>query len=229
MAAVPAGYEAFHSMRRKGVTLLCFILASSMAMGITVYVDSYSVHEWDRNLDIGEIALIANGDDIQNYVEEIQAIDGVDRAATLRKGSGIIQFLVNDSWGVYPNDIWGDIIAPSQEFMETFPEYITLEEGSFPTSNSSQIAIINLMARSYGLDIGDVLNFSSDWNWDDDFDQVEVIGIYSQSRGESYDYYYGYFETIAVVLPAVITNIEYQVYIDIDRSRLTAFNAGGSL
>jgi hypothetical protein len=48
MAAQPAGYEAFHSLRRKGVTVLCFLLASTMAIGITVYVDSYSVHEWQK-------------------------------------------------------------------------------------------------------------------------------------------------------------------------------------
>ncbi|MFX1485097.1 MAG: hypothetical protein ACFFCP_18105, partial [Promethearchaeota archaeon] len=186
-----------HSMRRKAVTLLCFLLASSMAMGITVYVDSYSVHEWDKNLDIGEVALIAQGDNIQNYVDEIRVIDGVVKAASIRRGSGIIQYFVNETWGQYQDDIWGDILSPDQEFLDTFPGYITLEEGSFPTTNSSQIAINYAMANSYGFDIGDVLNFTPDWDWDTGFDQVEVIGFYSQGVGESYDYYYGYYETIA--------------------------------
>ena len=90
MAAVPAGYEAFHSKRRRGVTLLCFLLASTMAMGITVYVDSYSVHEWDANLDIGEVAVFAEGIGIENRVEEIRGIDGVTKAVLLRRGEGIL-------------------------------------------------------------------------------------------------------------------------------------------
>ncbi|MFW9891756.1 MAG: FtsX-like permease family protein [Candidatus Thorarchaeota archaeon] len=227
MAAVPAGYEAFHSMRRKGVTLLCFLLASSMAMGITVYVDSYSVHEWDRNLDIGQVAMVAHGENIQNYVNGIRAIDGVTKAASIRRGSGIIQYYVNETWGQYQNDIWGDIISPDQDFLDTFPGYITLEEGSFPTANGSQIAILDAMANDYGFDVGDVLNFTADWN--DEFELIEIIGIYSQGEAREYDYYYGYYETIAIVVPSIITYAEYQVYIDIDRSRLTAFNAGGSL
>jgi len=67
LAAVPTGYEAFHSMRRKGVTLLCFLLASAMAMGITVYVDSFSVHEWDNQMEgVPQIPIFAMGEDIQN-------------------------------------------------------------------------------------------------------------------------------------------------------------------
>ena len=40
--AVQAGYEAFHSWRRKGLTVICLLLASAVAMGTSVYVDSFS-------------------------------------------------------------------------------------------------------------------------------------------------------------------------------------------
>ncbi|MFW9795268.1 MAG: hypothetical protein ACFFEE_13250, partial [Candidatus Thorarchaeota archaeon] len=164
MSAAPVGYEAFHSRRRKGVTLLCFLLASTMAMGITVYVDSYSIHEWDENLDVGDIAIIAQGEGIQNYVNSIRAIDGVTKAASLESGYGIIFRNVTEPWGTYEEEIWGSIIAPSQDFIDTFPGYVTLEDGVIPTTNSSQIAILSQLSDYYGFDIGDVLNFSIEWD-----------------------------------------------------------------
>ncbi len=227
MSGVPAGYEAFQSKRRKGVTLLCFLLASTMAMGITVYVDSYSVHEWDKNLDVGEIAITAQGEGIQDYVDEIRSIDGVTEAASLLRGTALFEFWVNDTWGGYIDVIHGDILAPSQEFLETFPGYITLEDGAFPSRNGSEIAIINSFSDYYGIQIGDVLNFSNDW--DDSFEAVEVIGIYIQGGDETFNPYYWEYESLAIGVPAVIEYWEYRVFIDIDRTRVTAFNAGGSL
>ena len=228
MAAVPTGYEAFHSVRRKGVTLLCFLLASSMAMGITVYVDSYSVHEWDSNIaEAGEIAIFAEGDGIENYVDSIRAMDGVSRAAELRRSWANIHYLANYSWGSFIDQIYGDIIAPDQNFFDTFPGYITLVEGALPSTNASQIAIIDYLVVHYNFKIGDVLNFSTDW--EEPVVQKEVIGIYKQGGDESFSSYYWAYESIAIVVPSVMDYIDYKVYIDIDRTRISPFNARGSL
>ncbi len=226
MSGVPVGYEAFQSKKRKGVTLLCFLLASTMAMGITVYVDSYSVHEWDKNLDVGEIAIIAQGQGILSYIGAIREIDGITKAAPLRAGYGNLRFWVNDTWGLYEEHIWGDTIAPDQEFMETFPGYITLVEGSFPTTNMSEIAVINELADYYGIGIGDVLNYSNDLYMDE---LVEVIGIYSQGQDENSNPYYWNYESIVIVVPDAIYSGDNKIFIDIDRTRVTAFNAAGSL
>ena len=228
MSATPTGYEAFHSMRRKGVTLLCFLLASAMAMGITVYVDSYSVHEWDNNMrDVGEIAIFAEGEGIENYASAIQNIDGVARSASLQRSSGNLQYFVNETWGWYWDQVHGDVIAPSQEFMDTFPGYITLIEGEFPDTNRSQIAIIDYLVEYYDFNIGDIFNFSS--YWDGPYEEVEVIGVYSQGGDESFSDYYWAFESIAIVLPSLMDYSDYKFYIDIDRSRIGPFDASGSL
>ena len=228
MAAVPTGYEAFHSMRRKGVTLLCFLLASAMAMGITVYVDSYSVHEWDNQMEqVGQIPVFAMGEGIVNNVDRIRDIDGVATAAALRLSSGQIHFFVNETWGEYWDQIHGDVIAPDSEFFETFPEYITLVEGDFPSTNASQIAIIDYVVKFYDLNMGDVVNFSN--YWDGPLEEVEIIGVYTQGGEESISEYYWAFESIAIVLPEVMDYIEYKIYIDIDRTRISPFDAGGSL
>jgi hypothetical protein len=215
-------------MRRKGVTLLCFLLASAMAMGITVYVDSYSVHEWENNMaQVGEIAMFAQGTNIQYYVEDIRDIDGVISAAALQRAWGFIEYFVNDTWGARTDIVDGQVLAFDQEFLDTFPEYITLVAGSFPTGNASQIAIIDHLVNLYDFHIGDVLNFSSDW--DGTVEKVEVIGVYHHGEAEQvYDYWWD-FESIAIVDPSVMSYDEYIVYIDIDRTRLTPFSVGASL
>ncbi|MHA2396927.1 MAG: hypothetical protein ACXAC0_09505, partial [Candidatus Thorarchaeota archaeon] len=210
------------------MTLLCFLLASAMAMGITVYVDSYSVHEWDNNLrQVGEIAIFAEGEGIIDYAGAIQNIDGVARAAALMRSGGNLQFWVNDTWGEYYDQIHGDVIAPDQEFMDTFPGYIALVDGEFPDTNSSQIAIIDFLVENYDFKIGDVLNFSA--YWDGPVEEVEVIGIYKQGGDESFNQYYWAFESIAIVVPSVMDYIDYKFYIDIDRTRITPFDTAGSL
>jgi predicted lysophospholipase L1 biosynthesis ABC-type transport system permease subunit len=199
-----------------------------MAMGITVYVDSYSVHEWDNNLrQVGEIAIFAEGEGIIDYAGAIQNIDGVARAAALMRSGGNLQFWVNDTWGEYYDQIHGDVIAPDQEFMDTFPGYIALVDGEFPDTNSSQIAIIDFLVENYDFKIGDVLNFSA--YWDGPVEEVEVIGIYKQGGDESFNQYYWAFESIAIVVPSVMDYIDYKFYIDIDRTRITPFDTAGSL
>ena len=228
MAAVPTGYEAFHSTRRKGVTLLCFLLASSMAMGITVYVDSYSVHEWNNRVgDLGQIAMTAEGEGIEAYVNSIRNLDGVSRASALQRTHGNLEFLRNDTWGQWKDMVYGDIIYPNQEFIDTFPSYFTLVDGSYPTTNSSQIAIIDSLVQYYGFRIGDVVNFTD--YWEGIPTEVEIIGVYHQGRENADSSYYWYYESIAIALPALMNLIDYKVYIDIERSRITPFDAGGSL
>jgi hypothetical protein len=228
LAAVPAGYEAFHSIRRKGVTLLCFLLASAMAMGITVYVDSYSVHQWDNNLEtVGQIAIFADGEGIGSYEGAIKNINGVTKAAALQTSSGNLEYWVNETWGEYFDIVHGDIISPDQEFMDTFPEYITLVSGEFPSTNSSQIAIIDYLVEYYDFKIGDVLNFST--YWDGPFEEVEVIGIYKQGGEETFNQYYWAFESIAIVVPDLMDYVDHRIFIDIDRTRITPFDASGSL
>lgn len=228
MAAVPTGYEAFHSVRRKGVTLLCFLLASAMAMGITVYVDSFSIHQWDNNMEVvPHIPLYAEGQGIENHVGEIRDVDGVTEAAALRRSYGVLEFWVNETWGWYIEGIDGNIIAPSQEFNETFPGYIILVAGEVPSTNTSQIAIIDYLAEYYDINIGDVLNFSMYWG--ESLQEVEVIGIYHQGGEETYSQYIWDLESIAIVVPDAIESIEYRIYINIDRTRISPFDAGGSL
>jgi ABC-type antimicrobial peptide transport system permease subunit len=225
MAAVPVGYEAFHSLRRRGVTLLCFLLASTMAMGITVYVDSYSVHEWDKNLDVGDVAIRVIGDNVQNYADDIRAITGVTKAEGLRSGYGHLWREANETAGIEEVYTWGDLLMPSDEFLAAFPNHIQLTRGRMP-ENNTEITAINSLNLYFDVDLGDelILEFGSTST------NVTVVGFYREgSEGDSP--YYWYYNSIAIVMDGLISSVDSStaVLVDVDRSVLSAFNPTGSL
>lgn len=222
MAAVPAGYEAFQSFRRKAITLICFLLASSMAIGITVYVDSYSVHEWQTNLDVGQIAITVTGYGLEGHLDEFQDISGITKAAELRSGRGSVQMGDNET-GYF--DIWGDFLVFDQEFVDTFPNYITIESGRFPET-STEVAIINSLHLHQDLEIGETVIM-------DQYDGARVltvVGFYTH-EGETDSPYFWSFSSVAIVVPGVVDEYdeELSVLIDVNRNPLTPFNPTGSL
>ncbi len=222
MAAEPAGYEAFHSIRRKGVTLLCFLLASTMAIGITVYVDSYSVHEWEKNIDVGEIAITVTGNNLESsYVDDIREIGGVAKAAALRSGHGNLEKIENNT--IYL-DLWGDLLAPDEEFYETFPNYINLEHGRLP-HNTSEIAVIHSALTYNEIQLGDVLEMQVV-----DSQDMTVVGFYSH-EGQVDSPYFWSFDSIGIVFPSAISDdyANTRILVDVDRSGLSAFNPTGTL
>jgi len=225
MMAVPVGYEAFHSLRRRSVTLLCFVLASTLAMGITVFVDSYSVHEWDKNLDVGAVAIRVSGNSIQSYIDDIQALPYITKAEGLRYGYGNIERPANESAGIEEFYTWGQVLTPSQDFLDAYPDYITLVRGRMP-ENVTEITAINSLATFYDVEIGDELQCTISGG----FATVEVVGFYRQ-QGESDSPYYWDYNSIAIATYDFLSGseAELEVLIDVDRSSLTAFNPSGSL
>ncbi|MGY5878950.1 MAG: ABC transporter permease [Candidatus Thorarchaeota archaeon] len=221
MAAVPAGYEAFHSLRRKIITLICILLASSMAIGITVYVDSYSVHEWNKNLDVGDIAISMHGENIDHYADDIQDIAGVTKAASLRSGDGSIII----EGGEYTDYIYGNLLTPDTEFLETFPNYINIEQGRVPV-DADEVAVINSLHVYFEMELSDTIILNSE----DNPYNVTIVGFYTHG-GEADSPYYWSFNSIAIVYPSLVTDYSERtdIYIDVDRTPLTPFNPSSSL
>ncbi|TFH11335.1 MAG: ABC transporter permease [Candidatus Thorarchaeota archaeon] len=222
MAAVPAGYEAFHSLRRKSITLICFLLASTMAIGITVYVDSFSVHEWDKNIDVGCVAITVSGYNVRTYVDDIQNIGGVTNAALLRSSYGDI--FLNDSETGYL-DIGGRFIAPDDEFYEAFPDFVHFDVGRSPVA-PDEIAVINSFYLFEDVKLGDdyTLDISGhEYN-------VTVVGFYNHEEDVDSPYVWGYYST-AIVNQSLIDNdnADFEILVDVDRSGLSAFNPTGTL
>ncbi len=230
MAAVPVGYQAFHSLPRKAVTLLCFLLASAMVMGISVYVDSYSVNEWNNLIDVGPIAITVHGEGIDSQVENIRGIPGVEKAAALTNRQGSL--FVGGGYDL--REWWGRLLSPTSEYLNTFPEVFNLEVGRFP-NNASEIALARFTYEHLEVDIGSIVNLTVEWG---EFGPVgrplTVVGIYAGSDydpNEPYYYYYDSISGIGVVHPDIVWEEwdEVEVHVEIDRTSVTPFDARRSL
>ena len=230
MAAVPVGYQAFHSLPRKAVTLLCFLLASAMVMGISVYVDSYSVNEWNSLTDVGPIAIEVHGEGIDNQVENIRDIPGVEKVAALTYRHG--QLFVDGGYDL--REWWGQLPSPTSDYLNIFPEVFNLEAGRFP-NNVSEITLARHTYEHLEVEIGSIVNVTIEWN---EFGPVgmplTVVGVYVGFDYDPNEFYYNQYDWtsgIGVVHPDLVLEEwdEIAVHIEIDRTSITPFDARGSM
>ncbi|MFX0108467.1 MAG: ABC transporter permease, partial [Candidatus Hodarchaeota archaeon] len=228
MSAVPVGYEAFQSKRRKGVTLLCFLLASTMIMGLSVYVDSYSIHYWNDAVNTGDIAMIVRGYEVGGILNDIRDIEGVTKAASLSGSEAMVE--IQTEWG--REQIWTRVWGPTQAYLEVFPDTFHIIQGRMPY-NESELAISIFTANNEWMNIsmGDTLNYTSTSGGNRR--EVTVVGVFDFEGIASDDWwiYWEYYDCLGVVVPTNLFTIERftHIHLDVDRSQVTPFNAYGSL
>ncbi len=234
MSAFPAGYQQVQGLRRKGVSLLCILLASAMAMGILVYVDSYSVHEWDRQMGaVGSVAMFVDGNGINvgDYFSSISTIPEITKAATLEYVYTQIRRIPS-----MPN-IYGEsgmVVFLSSEYLATFPNRFILTTGSLPNDDKS-VALSASSAKQLGVAMGDTVNYTIGILNPNEIYQhyaaLEVVGIFVIEPDYESVIYGTHSGPIAVVAQQLLNprdkSIEAQL--DIDRSSLDPFNVQASL
>lgn len=226
--AVQAGYEAFHSWRRKCLTVICLLLASAVAMGTSVYVDSYSIHEWSRVTDIGPISVsVSPGtSEIESKLDEIRNIDGIERAFP-------IAFVEGRLGGLSQHEFHVDEIASMDlEYYEGFPSVFQIQTGRFP-KNASEIVVAEHIAAEIDLHVDDRVNCTRGVGPLAVSDNLRVVGLFDIGRElvEAHLSPIHIHCTIGIVVPELLIGLEPEVIVhaDIDRTPLTPFNAQGSL
>lgn len=227
MSAIPVGYEPLQGLRRKGVSLMCIFLASAMAMGILVYVDSFSIHEWNNQMEnVGPIAMTIDGDRVSRYLDDIQLIPEVLEAEILRYTYGDLN-LVNASPEGYR--FGGRMIELTQEYQDAFPTIYTLAEGRYPVDDT-EIALSASISEMMDLEIGDQVNYTFYWTYSETWTLLDIVGIFEVAQEDDYDYWWRP-TAVAVISPDLFNSVDIQVQIsvDVDRTPLTPFNAAGSL
>ena len=167
---IATGMAKVHDGRRKAVTLLCIILASAPIMGISVYVDSFSLHDWDRFTDIGPVPLVIRGREAHLIVSQVGTVPEITNYSYLVFGSRQIRpQTVNESSSSSER-----IATLGQNYLETFPEVFNFYSGRSVTNNS-EIAISRTMASRHDVDLGDILEISGNYGiWYN----VTVVGLY---------------------------------------------------
>jgi ABC-type lipoprotein release transport system permease subunit len=210
--------------------MVCFLIVSTMVMGVTVYLDSVSMHTWNRLTDVGPHAMIAHGEDIENHVSDIENLPHVTKAAFTQDAIAFLRMDQNEVYqggGLAPDFMMsGRSYGLSQDYVESFPSVFNLLDGRFPETEL-EIAIPLRVADTANVWLGAQLNFSHYLNGPKN--PVFVVGVYVQEVGSrSVDYYY---DSIGVVLPSLLNpeQIEYRVYLDVERNLITSFDPLGSL
>ncbi|MHA1246568.1 MAG: ABC transporter permease [Candidatus Thorarchaeota archaeon] len=225
MSATPAGYEAFHSLRRKGVTFLCLVMVSTITMGILVYVDSYSVHRWDDYVNSVPVSMIVEGPMVYERDYAIAQIEGVTKAAGIRKSWAMLGLLQGGE--EYRN--WGITTAAlDEDTIDKFPFVLSIVQGQLP-SNQSEIALSSMVADWIGIGVGSKVNYSTYEDRELKWWVLTVVGIFEvQNKYGAYGWY-GFAD--AIVDEALINTEENNgmLLIDLDKSKLSPFNVDTSI
>ncbi|MFO7836571.1 MAG: ABC transporter permease [Candidatus Thorarchaeota archaeon] len=225
--AVPAGYEAYQSLRRKGLTLICLCLASAVAMGTSVYVDSYSIHEWESYMAIGPVAMVVRGPNVQSRVGDIKEIDGIEKGAVITLGGG--SFTKDDS--IYHSQQTAYI---DSDYTEQFPNVYSIQSGRYPNS-TEEIALDMDKATEMNVSIGETINYSYYVQGDENSHSfnLTVVGLFENHPSQMEYSYWDCFAS-AIVTPEVLGpedydyNTEELVHVDIDRGPVTPFDMWSS-
>ena len=182
MSATPVGYGSFSGLRRKSVTLLCVLLASTTAMGITVYVDSYSIHEWTKLVDtVGPISMTVSDDqgNVTGILDDIREMTGIESAETIKYANGQMMNR-NDSdrapWNFYPYEC--RIGIPSEDYVTKFQGAFELITGHLPETEN-EVVLHHWFATQLNARVGDIVNYTQEQGMVIVLRNFEVTGIYS--------------------------------------------------
>jgi len=206
------------------------MLAAGLAIGVTAYVDSYSVHEWSRVVDIGPISMRVDGPDIVDRMDEIQGIDGVEEVGSVR----FVSRQLSGAMDTYSREFFA---IPDSHFLAVFPTVFQMIEGRYP-ENGDEIVIHWQKAQEVGIAMGDQVNYTSG-NGEEILGTLRVTGIFELGEGvlvtrldrDFVALWSAIQSSIGIVHPVSIPDDAgfTSVYVDIDRSRLSPSNPAGAL
>ncbi len=215
-------YPGGQKRRRRVITAFCFMLTTTIIMGTLVFVDSFSLIKWEDELDVGPAAMIVTGRGIDSDISRMREIDGITKVASI-KG----QFFNVESYFKLLNWNTGlEGVAYNSEFVEEFPTILSLVEGRFP-ENNGEVAVSLKGADLLKTFVGDDLNYSTDFT--ESKTPAVVVGIYKHTENNR-DPNWMYIKGDIVVDSSMFTDYWFSmVYVDIDRSKLSAYSPAESL
>ncbi len=230
MTALQVGYEAFQNRRRRIITFICLVLASSSAMGISVYIDSYAVYEWNDLMQIGSVAIVVYGSTTRSLLNEVRVLPSVTTADwVLQRGLTLISTNGSSDWSEYVQ-----LSALSSTLQSSFPDLLEIDVGR-PPQNASEIMLHSKLADEYALSVGSRVNCTS-WYPCHSSVILVVVGLFHEVVDRSDEYFsYNYYGILGggivhIDLPPLMSYDWYELLIvDVDRTPITPFNPYGSL
>ncbi|MBD3159377.1 MAG: FtsX-like permease family protein [Candidatus Lokiarchaeota archaeon] len=213
--------------KRKLLTLLCLSLASATAMGISVYVDSCSVRQWDKWTK-DPFAFKIENLQTRAVIPDIREIEGVARAASITISDGFLDVPNrNDSEDMR-------VAGVDSHYLDAYPEVFQIDGGIYP-QNTGEVAIERRFARSMNLTFGDHVNYTGESEASDTY-HLRVVGIFdlwTSNESTVFDDTTSWYvrDVKALVTPKQLAESagDFEVHVDIDRTTLTPYNAAASL
>jgi len=194
-------------------------------MGIGTYIDSTSVHEWDKTTDIGPFAMSVSvydpyaGPSLLETLGTIRGLPGVERAAYLERSWGSLS-IVNET---YYTGYYGEMVGLDSDFLTVFPNSYVLTKGRLPT-NVSEIALFVDASQALHLSVGDKVNCTLPDSWS----TLSVVGVFSVPK-ELYSSW-SYYSEVAILDRGLLQqgSIVPIVLLDVNRTLLSPFDANGA-
>ncbi|NHJ13558.1 MAG: ABC transporter permease [Candidatus Thorarchaeota archaeon] len=210
----------------RAVVVLCFLLVTTTTTGILAFIDSSSLQVWTAALDTDPVAMVVNGNGVENEISDICQIDGVSAAEVLAGAQGHIRRGEDGIDNVTRAfAVSGVVYSPTAAFFDEFEPIFTLLDGKFP-ENESEVAIPKKVADIAFIGIGYQVNYS--YTSLNIRTLLTVVGIYSQTILNVVDYY---FDSIGIVHPSLLNPISSfaRVFVNVDRTQVTPSNVFGAL
>ena len=202
------------------------MMASAIISSMMIFIDSYSMTEWNSVNDVGPASIVGFGGRIDAEIEDFRAIPGIEKAAAIR---GTSTYLATQIFGIWLQaNMFG--MACDEDFLEAFPTIFSLVDGRFPR-NDSEIAISVLVADLLAVDVGGQLNYSftSTHPADISYRPAVVTGIFEHGESEHDNPYY-YIRGHSVFHSSLSSDMTFSfIYADVDRSKVVPQDPVGSI
>jgi hypothetical protein len=225
--------SALKPLKRRFITLLCFIMAISLYTSVFIFIDSHSYSMWQECNDIGPVAMRVQGDDLEEVRDQIASTRYVTAVGLVKTAYAYLRMDKDDVYQGSPYDILnpvflvqGNAYSLVDDFANSFPNEFEIVEGRYP-QNSSEIAIAFPDAAYWGLTLGKMMNYSHTLNGIKR--TVFIVGIFKLASDD--DIRYLVTNAKAIVTSDVLNpmHTDTLAYIDINRTIVSPMNPRASL
>ncbi|MFW9891760.1 MAG: FtsX-like permease family protein [Candidatus Thorarchaeota archaeon] len=220
-------------VRRRGLTLACFVLAITLVAGISIYTDSLASQQWEIHTSIGSVAMKVKGDNVHVIIDDISSLPEITSLSTIEKARAFLRMDQDEIFQGSPDNplnpvflAQGFAYSLNSEFIESFPYKFVLVVGRWP-ENGSEIAIAYNDAAYWNIPIGRMMNYTHTLNGEKR--TVFVVGIFTQPDSDAIELYAT--DAVAIVTEDVLNpeDKSIEIFANIDRTIITPLDGRGSL
>ena len=217
---------------RRSVTLISFLVITSLIASVAIFIDSTSVKSWKQTTDVGKVSMMVQGEGVEAIANQIQSVQHVVTTGIVETAKAYLRMDKNKIYYGSPDYglnssflMAGQAYSLEDNFTTKFPNEFKIVEGRYPR-NSSEIAIPKGDASIWAINIGRMMNYTHELNGEKR--TVFCVGFFEVTnnslRATTTD-------AVAIVTSDVLNpeTKQTRVYVELDRNIISSFDPTGSL